>query len=417
MTTKKKYTPDATAALRQFRDAKIAEQVDPAAQARRMLANHERVIQNGLQSFIEMGQALQDIRAEKLYAIDGYGDFDEYLGERWEMTPRQAYRLISAARVALILRPMGHKIDSERAARELAPIAADPDMVVAVYEEATRRAGGGRVTAALIAASRDALAPTVIDGELADNADDGGQAGSGALVEAVRVEIEDVATNQAAAVGDTSADGEYSTSGTAEDLPATGAGDQADRPAPVVTPTARPATAAPGEAEERGDSSSAADVSTPSVNQTGSEPPSPEDSGSVDGREQSTGPGVSPPAAPDPEIPSWLTAITRVSEAAYLLDGEDPDEVDDPDLLAVVRGVAEKLEAWEERPTRNRMPLPDAFLAAATNLQKAVNRLQRLVDDDRWARNAEQVARISRGDLLRSAEHLQSVIDRIPQSQ
>jgi hypothetical protein len=297
MSAKKKYTPDESAALRQFRDAKIAEQADPAAQARRTLANHERVIENGLRSFVEMGRALQDIRADKLYGIDGYSDFDEYLAERWEMTPRQAYRLISAARVALILRPMGHKIDSERVARELAPIAEDPEMMCAVYEEAARRAGGGRVTAALIAAARDALAPTVIEGELAD--DEGEQTESEALVEALRTEIEDVAANQTAAGAATPpADGEIPTA--FQGSPATGAGaSEADRPAPVVTPETTE-TANLG-ADDAGPSSSAR-PSTGSLgeslgDETGPEVPSSKaPDGPADERESQDRAGVSQPA-------------------------------------------------------------------------------------------------------------------------
>jgi hypothetical protein len=61
----------------------------------------------------------------------------------------------------------------------------------------------------------------------------------------------------------------------------------------------------------------------------------------------------------------------------------------------------------------NRRPITDAFRDATYDLIKVVERVERLVLDDRYPRNAEQVARISRGDLLRAADLLAAVVDRI----
>ena len=63
---------------------------------------------------------------------------------------------------------------------------------------------------------------------------------------------------------------------------------------------------------------------------------------------------------------------------------------------------------------QNRRPITDAFRDGAYDLTKTVERLERLADDDRFPRNAEQVARVVRGDLLRAVDLLASVIDRIP---
>jgi hypothetical protein len=120
-----------------------------------------------------------------------------------------------------------------------------------------------------------------------------------------------------------------------------------------------------------------------------------------------------------------LTAISRVSEAVELLDEEKPDEVMDPELLDVVRHARDVLTEWwqEDRvtdpapsdaKTKNRKPLPDAFRSAAYDLTKAVERLSRLVEDDRFARNAEQVARVCRHDLLRASDLLATVVERVP---
>lgn len=67
-----------------------------------------------------------------------------------------------------------------------------------------------------------------------------------------------------------------------------------------------------------------------------------------------------------------------------------------------------------ERKKPNRKPLPDAFRSAAWDLSKVAERLIRLADDDRFPRNAEQVAQMSRSDLLRAADLLAAVIDRLP---
>jgi hypothetical protein len=57
-----------------------------------------------------------------------------------------------------------------------------------------------------------------------------------------------------------------------------------------------------------------------------------------------------------------------------------------------------------------RRPLTDAFLDATYELTKAVERLERLVADDRFAQNAEKAAQRNRGDLLRARDSLAGVI-------
>ncbi len=62
------------------------------------LAACEEVIERGLDSFIEVGNALLQIRDERLYRAD-YDDFETYCRERWDMSGRHAHRLIDSARV------------------------------------------------------------------------------------------------------------------------------------------------------------------------------------------------------------------------------------------------------------------------------------------------------------------------------
>jgi hypothetical protein len=47
------------------------------------LAELERVIERGLQSFVEVGKALADIRDGKLYRCQGDATFEDYCQQRW----------------------------------------------------------------------------------------------------------------------------------------------------------------------------------------------------------------------------------------------------------------------------------------------------------------------------------------------
>jgi ParB-like nuclease domain len=62
----------------------------------------------------------------------------------------------------------------------------------------------------------------------------------------------------------------------------------------------------------------------------------------------------------------------------------------------------------------NRKPLPDVARNAGWELNKAVERIARIADDDRFAKNAEQVATLLRHHLLRSVETLTEVLAKLP---
>lgn len=103
----------------------------------------------------------------------------------------------------------------------------------------------------------------------------------------------------------------------------------ADPPSPAA-PQAPPVEI-PGDAEDEGptggEPSGVAGAATPAT-QTGPDGPAPVDSSSsVDGREQRQAEGVSVAAAPGPEIPSWLHAITAVVTTVHELIKEDPATV------------------------------------------------------------------------------------------
>lgn len=98
----------------------------------------EAVVHRGLRSFIEVGEALAEIRARRLYRV--HGTFEEYCRVRWRMSRQRAYQLEGAARVARRLEPMVPR--SERQARALRRLpVAWQRRAMEVAEAAAERAG------------------------------------------------------------------------------------------------------------------------------------------------------------------------------------------------------------------------------------------------------------------------------------
>jgi len=62
------------------------------------LVELESTIEDGLDTFVEVGSALAAIRDSRLYRGE-FGTFEEYCDKRWKLARRQAYRLIDAAAV------------------------------------------------------------------------------------------------------------------------------------------------------------------------------------------------------------------------------------------------------------------------------------------------------------------------------
>ncbi len=106
------------------------------------LARLEFVIERGLQSFVDVGEALLQIRDGQLYLAHGDTSFSQYLERRWQLTRRRAYQLIDTAEAVAAapeLRNMFHNSGasplSERFVRELA--AAPAPVRVEVVRQAT----------------------------------------------------------------------------------------------------------------------------------------------------------------------------------------------------------------------------------------------------------------------------------------
>ena len=120
-----------------------------AVSAKTRLVELETVIERGLATFVEVGEALIEVRGSRLYRFD-YGTFEDYCRERWGFSRVQAHRLMEASEVARVL-PMGNNVPNERQARELAPILRrdGPEAVRDTWTEVIERSEG-RPTARVV---------------------------------------------------------------------------------------------------------------------------------------------------------------------------------------------------------------------------------------------------------------------------
>ena len=118
------------------------------------LAGHEQIIGAGLQTFVEVGEALARVRDGKLYR-GAHATFADYCADRWGISDRQGCRLIAAHAVAELTGPTGPA--SERVARELAPLVSTPKLLTEVWRKAQYEPlrAGRPVTADDVIAARE----------------------------------------------------------------------------------------------------------------------------------------------------------------------------------------------------------------------------------------------------------------------
>jgi hypothetical protein len=136
----------------------------------REFRKHKKTIADRQRDFVSLGQALGYVRIKKLYKIDGYATFEDFVEQQCEISRAHAYRVIEAARVVAILSPTGDKsragerVKNEAQARALIPLGRDRDAMLAVLDAAEKR---GRITGAALAEVRVELYPhtRVLEGE------------------------------------------------------------------------------------------------------------------------------------------------------------------------------------------------------------------------------------------------------------
>lgn len=120
------------------------------------LRSHEQVIERGLGTFVEVGNALLAIRDGRLYR-ETHGTFEDYCRERWGMSKTHANRLIEAAEVSENVTPIGVIPTSESQARPLARL--EPPQQQEAWRRAVESAPNGKPTARHVEEAAEAVAP------------------------------------------------------------------------------------------------------------------------------------------------------------------------------------------------------------------------------------------------------------------
>jgi hypothetical protein len=120
----------------------------------RDLVRLEKVIDGGLQTYVEVGFALAEIRDRRLYRIE-HKTFEAYCRDKWNFSRVHAHRLITASAVSEML-PTGNKPTSERQARPLAKLPAEARPQA--WRRAVELADGGQPTTTDVVAAVEEVA-------------------------------------------------------------------------------------------------------------------------------------------------------------------------------------------------------------------------------------------------------------------
>lgn len=112
------------------------------------LAECERVIERGLNTFVEVGAALLEIRDSRLYK-DNYSTFEDYCRERWGIEKRHAYRLMDAAGVVENVSNWTQILPTNEA--QVRPLTGlSPETQAQVWQQVIDTAPAGKITAAFV---------------------------------------------------------------------------------------------------------------------------------------------------------------------------------------------------------------------------------------------------------------------------
>jgi N6-adenosine-specific RNA methylase IME4 len=111
----------------------------------RRLVELETTIGAGLQTFVEVGEALLEIRDARLYRIE-HRTFEAYCREKWGMSRPRVYQLIGASQVTKQVSTIVDKAPStESQARPLTKL--PPEQQAQAWSKAVEMAGGEQPTA------------------------------------------------------------------------------------------------------------------------------------------------------------------------------------------------------------------------------------------------------------------------------
>jgi hypothetical protein len=121
--------------------------------APRDLPTLERVIEGGLRTFVDVGQALLEIRDGRLYREQEYATFEAYCQQRWGLKRQRAYELMGAASAVISMSEISDTVPAKEShAAELSRLPTADERVeawAAVVEEHGADATAADVRAAV----------------------------------------------------------------------------------------------------------------------------------------------------------------------------------------------------------------------------------------------------------------------------
>lgn len=122
------------------------------------LTDLEAVIERGLSSFVEVGEALMSIRDEKLYRAD-HDTFEAYCRDRWGFVASRARQLIGAAQTVTSVTVGGGPVPtSEAQARALSRVKNEPSDAAEAMQRASDNTAGKPTATAIAEAVTEILA-------------------------------------------------------------------------------------------------------------------------------------------------------------------------------------------------------------------------------------------------------------------
>jgi hypothetical protein len=133
-------------------------------QEQRLLVKYEDQIRSGLSNFVQMGSALEEIKAKKLHRV-AFPDFQEYCKSVWDIDKSYANRLVKggacvrnlqSAPIGAILLPA-----TESQARVIAQLPSQDQILVAT--KAKELAGDKPASAAIFQQAKDSVFPRKIE--------------------------------------------------------------------------------------------------------------------------------------------------------------------------------------------------------------------------------------------------------------
>jgi hypothetical protein len=108
----------------------------------------ESIVEHGLQTFYEVGKALNEILVQKLYR-ETHKTFEAYCLEKWNIARRTAYQFIEAALVMENLCAIAHILPrKENQVRPLTKLS--PELQIKIWQEAVESSPNGIPTGAAI---------------------------------------------------------------------------------------------------------------------------------------------------------------------------------------------------------------------------------------------------------------------------